>query len=386
MITQERKLDLLLLGTLRGFFFNPHRPEGLQFTAGPPRPLNVSVKPAKPGEDDSGLWHGLECRVLTSRAVTPNHWTFVEQLINRKFELSAETAVKLPLIIRGEVKIDESGRIADGFPVPFDLYPPALQTLCDDVFRELNDGLVRFLKLLRWQQEIDAPHRVFDFQPSLYWRVEDGGGKFWGVGQKRKPGATTRSPAGIMWSDEDQQEFSGLWAQEVEEPLAHELLREAKAALRSPRSALLMAATALETGVKTHLSWLVPDASWLLSEMPSPPVHKMLRYYVPELHDKRGTGLANWSKLKPLFKDAQDLADYRNDLTHVGKMPGAVMEALPRLINSVSDLLYILDVLEGHAWAKECVGLHSIGDKARKLLDWPPPRRKRMFATITAGW
>jgi hypothetical protein len=81
-----------------------------------------------------------------------------------------------------------------------------------------------------------------------------------------------RSPAGISWQDEYEQEFGALWRQDkVEEPLAHELLREAKAALGgSPRGALLMAATALETGVKTHLSRLVPDASWLLSEMPSP--------------------------------------------------------------------------------------------------------------------
>jgi hypothetical protein len=87
----------------------------------------------------------------------------------------------------------------------------------------------------------------------------------------------------------------------------------------------------------------------------------MLRYYIPELHEKRGTGLANWSKLKPVFKDAQDLAEYRNGLTHSGKMPAAVMEALPKLINSVSDLLYIIDILEGHEWAKECVGLHTVG-------------------------
>jgi hypothetical protein len=108
----------------------------------------------------------------------------------------------------------------------------------------------------------------------------------------------------------------------------------------------------------------------------------MLRRYVPELHNKRGSGLANWPKLKPLFKDAENLAEYRNDLTHTGTMPTDVLEALPNLINSVSDLLYVLDVLDGHEWAKECVGLHSVGGKTRNLLGWPGSRRKRMFATI----
>src|SRR5262245_14715500 len=100
---------------------------------------------------------------FNGRPITLSQWTFVEQLIKRRFE-PGETSVKLPLMERGEVKIDESGRIADGFAVPLDLYLSALQSLCDEVFQELNDGLVRFLKLLRWQQEIDTPDTVFDFQ------------------------------------------------------------------------------------------------------------------------------------------------------------------------------------------------------------------------------
>jgi hypothetical protein len=285
--------------------------------------------------------------------------------------------MELPLVQRGEIKIDETGHIADGFSVPFELYPPALQTVCDEVFRELRTGLERFLKLLRWQQEIDAPHRVFDFEPALYWRIADGPYRI--VGQKRGEGFTARSPAGIQWSDADQREFAELWAQRAaEEPLAHELLREARVALDgSPRSALLLAATALETGVKMHAAKLVPDAGWLLSEMPSPPIHKMLRAYLPNLHAARGVGLADWARLRPLFNHAQKLAEYRNDLTHAGQMPSDVLAALPELINTVSDLLYVLDVLEGHDWAKGCVG-----HMTRTLLGWPSPRRARYFVEM----
>jgi hypothetical protein len=164
-----------------------------------------------------------------------------------------------------------------------------------------------------------------------------------------------------------------------EEPLGHELLREAKAAMRngSPRSGLLLAATALEAGVKTHAAKLVPDADWLLAEMPSPPIHKMLRHYLPNLHASRGTGLAEWAKLKPLFKDAEKLAKYRNDLAHAGDMPANVITALPELMNSVSDLLYVLDALEGHQWAKGCVS-----HRTSKMLGWPETRRKRYIVTI----
>jgi hypothetical protein len=383
MAIEEHSIDFLLTGTVDGFFFNPERPEGLKFTSGPPKPFNVSLRPEKPEEDGAGLRHGLRCGVSTSGPAAPEHRIFVEELIKRKFIASPDTPTKLPLILRGEIKIDQNGHLTDGFSVPFELYPPPLQTLCDDVYRELYDGLVRFLKLLRWQQEIDAPHNVFEFRPSLYWRVVPGA--YWHVGRKRQDGRPVRSPAGITWSLDDEREFAALWAQPAtEEPLAHELLREAKGALHgSPRSALLLTATALETGVKTHIGNLLPDAAWLLSEIPSPPVYQMLRRYLPVLHDERGIGLSAWPKLNPLFNDAQKLAEYRNDLTHTGQMPETVLAALPGLINSVSDLLYILDFIEGHEWAKECVGLHTIRAKTRTLLGWPAPKRKRIFASVS---
>ena len=384
--SRMESIDFLLTGNLSGFFFNPHRRDGLTFTSGPPKPLLLTVRPENPEKDDSGLMFGLRYRVVTTRTVAPEIRTFVKQLINRRFHLVLDSSIKLPLVKNNQVRIDAEGNVAEGFSVPFELYPADLQTLCDDVSRELSDGVLRFFKLLRWQQEIDAPHDVFgDFKPALYWKVS--GETYSIVGFRRQGGNTIRSPAGITWTDEDERDFTALWVDpSAEEPLAHELLREAKAALTaSPRSALLMTATALETGVKTHIAKLVPDARWLLSEMPSPPIHKMLRKYLPELHQKRGTALANWAKLKPLFKDAENLAEHRNDLTHTGDMPGEVHAALPKLINSVSDLLYILDVLEGRDWAKQCVGLHSVGNKIAQELGWPRGTRKRYFATISVG-
>ena len=87
----------------------------------------------------------------------------------------------------------------------------------------------------------------------------------------------------------------------------------------------------------------------------------------------------DWAKLKSLSKAAQKLAQYRNALTHAGKMPEEALAALPDLMNSVSDMLYVLDVLEGHQWAKECVG-----HKTRTLLGWPNPRRKRYLVQVLA--
>jgi hypothetical protein len=86
MTAEERNIDFLLTGTLEGVFFNPFRPEGLQFTAGPPNPLNVRVAPEKPDSDPGGFQHGLNCRSVTSRSVPTKLANFVEQLIHRKFD------------------------------------------------------------------------------------------------------------------------------------------------------------------------------------------------------------------------------------------------------------------------------------------------------------
>ena len=69
-----------------------------------------------------------------------------------------------------------------------------------------------------------------------------------------------------------------------QEPVAHQLLREAWE-LRSsnPRSALAIGIAAAEIGVKDLIASLVPNAQWLVMEMPSPPVVKILREYLPML-------------------------------------------------------------------------------------------------------
>ena len=69
----------------------------------------------------------------------------------------------------------------------------------------------------------------------------------------------------------------------IQEPLAHVLLREALAASESRNwaTALVMAMTAIEIGVKHLISQLVPEAAWLAEHLPSPPIDAILRDYLP---------------------------------------------------------------------------------------------------------
>ncbi|RZK26823.1 MAG: hypothetical protein EOO43_01670 [Flavobacterium sp.] len=47
-------------------------------------------------------------------------------------------------------------------------------------------------------------------------------------------------------------------------------------------------------------------------------------------------------------------------------------------IELVSDFLYILDVLDGHEWAKSLVSF-----KLRKSFGWPEPKDQRINITIS---
>ncbi|WP_156438915.1 hypothetical protein [Bradyrhizobium valentinum] len=372
-MSEVRELHFLLVADLRGFFFNPHRPDGVTFQADVP-PVHISVKPREPEQDGSGSHHGLDCRVLSSRMVDPELWEFASALIDKRFKMYPGVQIELPLLRDKQELINGSGKIAEGFGVPLELYPPELQNICDAAANDLRSTAERFFKLLRWQQEIDGPHHVFEWDPALYWRTSPSG-EYYIVGRRQQT-SIGRSPAGIEWEEADERDFRDLWAKvEAAEPLGHELLREAQGAVRAaPRSALLLAASALEAGIKTHIARLAPETEWLMMEAPAPPVNKMLRDYLPQLHAAKGVGLAEWGKLRPLFKEAEELAKHRNKLTHSGEMPEAVIAKLPSFLDTVSDLLYILDVVEGNEWAR-----HNVQFKTRALLDWPTTRRRRRY-------
>jgi hypothetical protein len=75
-----------------------------------------------------------------------------------------------------------------------------------------------------------------------------------------------------------------LFHEGIDEPFAYELIREAWAQrVANPRSALITAITALEIAVKQFIARRVPAAGWLVENVPSPDVIKLMREYLPTL-------------------------------------------------------------------------------------------------------
>jgi hypothetical protein len=172
----------------------------------------------------------------------------------------------------------------------------------------------------------------------------------------------------IVWSGVNSAGFSSVWKCKSEESLAHELFREAGSIVQSaPRSALLMLASALEAGVKNYVSERAPVTQWLLTETQSPPIPKLLRKFIPTLTPATPANLSNWTDLKPLFNRITKLTEVRNRLTHRGTWDIPDSELI-EFKEDVSDILYILDYLNGTHWA-----VNNVRKETCQALKWPKP-------------
>ena len=82
------------------------------------------------------------------------------------------------------------------------------------------------------------------------------------------------------------------------EPLAHKLIRESKELIFSnTRSAYVIGVTALEVSVKQFVSFKSPSTKWLLKEMQSPNIYKIMSEYFPEIEPKFILQKLNYDKI-----------------------------------------------------------------------------------------
>jgi hypothetical protein len=131
-----------------------------------------------------------------------------------------------------------------------------------------------------------------------------------------------------------------------DEPLAHQLFNDAwNLRYTNPRASLVVAVAAAEVGLKKVIGLIVPDAQWLLEEIPAPPIGKMLRKYIPTLKvtQIRGKQIVPPSKL---IEKLEDAAKARNKVVHVGeKAPGN--KELGEMLEAIQDFLWICDMYRG---------------------------------------
>ena len=371
-------IEFVLVTRTKGIFFTPNRHDGLEFIPSSAPELRFVLKPLEPEADACGSQKGLECKLYASYPVTKDQYDFIVSYTSNSCMLRISDEFSLPFKYQEKILIDEKGKYKKGFSPRRYLCPSDIQQLIEYVESKLASQTNYFLKLLRWRQGYEAPAEVAD-SSNLYWRIDEGCYLLAPLKSGPHNKFTTHTMHGICWDEEHKDNLQDLWAKDgIAEPLGRTLVREAIAlADESPRSAILIMTTALETGVKIHISSISPNTDWLMEEIPSPPIFKILRDYIPLIHKRLGNDLLYWEKVKPFIKDVQKLVELRNKVAHTGNIPKD-SDSIYNYLELVSDLLYLLDVLQGHDWAKSLTSY-----KFRQALDWPEPKHTQTTITIS---
>jgi hypothetical protein len=274
-----------------------------------------------------------------------------EKVVQIFYELLKGIYDKSEKANKGVKELEEKLRrgAISGYSLPHDLLPDYFNAFCAEISKELLSYSSRTYRVLRWVENIDGSNLHF-VSSKTSWSFDC---EHW----NKFPGMFS-GEIGIQHGLYSSARINKLVSSVVQsgnsEPLGHELLREALD-LRSsyPRSALLIGITAAETGVKECVTVLQTETEWLVQNLPSPDILKIIREYIPKLvKNKTGDNLyfPKETILDPLKKGIQ----MRNIVAHGGSS-SVTPEHLSDIFSAVKDLLWLLDYYSGHCWALQHV-------------------------------
>lgn len=340
--------------TIRGLFLKKNGP--VRFAYPGARETTVSLQCPTENERRSG--HDITdtfCTAASKREPSGKVRPMFESLARNELPAGSEAFGKGP----HPEYIDEDGHIRQGWVVPLEVLPEPFRSFAEDVRRELLDYTRRTAHVLRWRGGRPGPHnpvstRTFD------WSFD---GQLW-----RPMPTSIEAYVEVLssWDVPDKVHHDVMqWVQEsATEPLGHELYREAwEERHGNPRSSLIVGIAAAEVGFKQCVGTLVPDARWLVDNIPSPPLVRMLRDYLPLLPAKctiRGRVLPPPTAIIDLLEKGVNL---RNRAAHAGAATFDY-ETLEEVLLAVRDLLWILDYYRGFHWA-----LDHVSQEVRKALE-----------------
>jgi hypothetical protein len=261
---------------------------------------------------------------------------------------------------------DISDKIRDQFCLP-DEEPqrPAVTDVSRNALMRMHGFLMGFLQLARWRTGVYGHHELIRcVEGGLDWSLDE---VTWsparlpgkGVGSSELR-STTHRPKTI-------EDITALLLRDERAPTAHELLREAwNLKPTSPRSALMLGLSALEVGVKAFVATIVPNSEWLCFEVPTPPVVRILREYLPQLPVRQTIGG------KVFVPDAtlntiKKATEQRNRVAHRG-VRVEYSQSLNEVLSSVQTVLFLLDYYAGHSWALNNIRESAVLDELRKAL------------------
>lgn len=221
-----------------------------------------------------------------------------------------------------------------------------------EVHSELHNFILRTLRLLRWRTRSPGRPNPFRAWIGFTWSLD--GIEWKAVADSMTLRIKQQENAPVLTPDSTEFVSKGI-AGDLDEPLGHELLREAWSNLEAnQRSAVVIAVAAAEVGFKQFAITFLPDTAWILENLQSPPLNKML-------------DLFPWDKVKLAINqlpiavpdvtkaELRKAVTLRNEIVHGGGR-ALTVDTAEAVLHTVRDLLYFLDTMNdglagGKGWA-----------------------------------
>ncbi len=232
----------------------------------------------------------------------------------------------------------------------------AIHDIVDPIFKQLRDELKASIAILKWRYGItDGPFNSFSNWSEA---VSLDATEWRGISTLRGLKSSFSKPfCKINFSTVH--ELGRMHNERVEPPLGLQLLIEAwNQRTTYPRSALVIGVIAAEIALKQLIGELAPDARWLADNVPSPPILRIAKEYVPSLKVKaraKGKILRPPKRLLNILKEAVEL---RNKVVHTGEAPPETVK-LKEILVAMEDLVWICNLYSGHTWAWDHISFET---------------------------
>jgi hypothetical protein len=251
------------------------------------------------------------------------------------------------------------------FILPYEVGANVAGSLRDAIVK-VQSGLEQVGRALRWRFGMACEDPVLrDAVVKL--RLDEGDVETIPATGQVLPGDVQSTVADAEWAS-----FVGMAEAGVQEPIGHELLREAWGLRHdSPRSALVIGVAAAEVGMKQLVAALVPGARSLVEDLPAPPLARMAKHTLPEL-PIRASVPPDRRCPKAIHQLLDAAVRDRNATVHRGLEPSRYVHTT---LVGIREFLYLLDLYRGHEWAVDQLSpatLQHLGVAASsKPPSWP---------------
>lgn len=300
--------------------------------------------------DDKKIPSQICCTVKFPQTVSATRHKMLLELSEGMLPLAKPSQIKLPFELAHGIQIGSDRKIPEKYSVPSSILPPTLKNLFSENSRHGRELITRYVKLIRWIQLSSGKHSPFA-HVEFKWSFD--GTRWFYAPTAYQLSMSVSIP--IRTSSKAQKIVKEALMSTISEPLSQELIRESFELVSSnPRSSLLIGVTALETGIKELVAWLLPGTDLLLDDFPSPPIVKLLQESIPNILALQNKTINVIPYKDDQVKELRKWVQVRNKIAH-GSSQLIDGDELRRFLLLARRTLYAFDECRGLEWANEHV-------------------------------